>query len=467
MQRVGVRDRYGTGMPSLEQICRADTLRGAERFQRTPLHVPTTLSRRLGLDHRLHLKLELLQRTGSFKVRGATAKIHSLTAEERARGIIAASAGNHAQGVALAARSLGVRARIVMPEYAPLTKREATEGYGAEVILRGSSYDEAYAHARELQERDGGTFVHAFDDELVMAGQGTIGLEILEQLPEVAAVLCPVGGGGLIAGVATAIKSIRPDVRVIGVQSAGADSAVRSFRAGQRVETDGVETIADGIKVQRVGERTLDAILRHVDAMVSVDDVALCRAILFLDEHAHLSAEPAGAAPVAALLDGGLRDVLPETGPVVAVVSGGNIDTFEKTRFVRRALAAERRHLRIRVRMHDRRGSSPRRMAELFALLADHELNILAIGYRRDAPDLPMGIVEVELLLETRGAEDAERAVATLVAAGFDVATNGSSMDARGASSPPEAGLPRSPDGCARGASPGVRRGSGRRSRRA
>lgn len=409
-------------MVTLEQIMRADRLRGEGRFHETPLHFATTLNKRLGIRQPVHLKLELFQRTGSFKVRGAAAKIQSLTDGERERGIIAASAGNHAQGVALAARSLGTRARVVMPEYAPLMKREATEGYGAEVILHGASYDDAYHRALEIQSEEGGTFVHAFDDELVMAGQGTIGLEILKQLPDVAAVVCPVGGGGLIAGVATAIKAVRPEVRVIGVQAEGADSAVRSFNAGRRIVTDTVDTIADGIKVQHVGERTLAAILQHVDAMVTVEDIAICRALLMLDEHSHLSCEPAGAVPVAAMLNGVLKDVVAPEGPVVAVVSGGNMDTFQKTRYVRRALAAEQRHLAVRVRLTDRRGSNPQEMADLFRLLAEHEVNILDIMYRRSTLDLPVGIVEVALLLETRGAEDAQAVTAALTAAGFQFA---------------------------------------------
>jgi threonine dehydratase len=306
-----------------------------------------------------------------------------------------------------------------MPEYAPLTKREATESYGAEIVLFGSSYDDAYRHARELQERDGMTFVHAFDDDVVMAGQGTIGLEILEQAPDVSAVVCPVGGGGLIAGVATAIKAIRPQVRIIGVQSSGADSAVASFHAGHRVPRRAGETIADGIKVLQVGERTLELILRHVDAMVTVDDLRICRAVLMLDEHAHLAAEPAGAVPIAALLDGGLSDELPSSGSIVAIVTGGNMDTFEKTRYVRRALAAERRRLHVRVQLPDRRGVSPRRMAELFGLLAAHEVNILEAAYRRCSLDVPLGNVEVELLLETRGAADADAVSTSLAGAGF------------------------------------------------
>jgi len=409
-------------MLTLEQICRADRLRGEGRFHETPLHFGTTLNRRLGITQPVHLKLELFQRTGSFKVRGAAAKIHALTDDKRAQGIIAASAGNHAQGVALAARSLGAKARIVMPEYAPLTKREATEGYGAEVVLHGASYDDAFDHAVELQARDGGTLVHAFDDPVVMAGQGTIGLEILKQLPEVATVVCPVGGGGLIAGVSTAIKAIRPDVRIVGVQARGADSAVLSFYAKKRVSSKSVHTIADGIKVQQVGEHTLEMMLRNVDAMVTVDDISICRALLLLDEHAHLSAEPAGATPIAALLGGKLSDVIPADGPVVAVVSGGNMDTFQKTRYVRRALAADHRHLTISVRMADRRGSSPRQMAELFGLLADHEVNILEIAYRRSKNDLPLGVVEGERLLLPGGADAPELVTMALADSGFELA---------------------------------------------
>ena len=409
-------------MVTLEQIMRADRLRGEGRFHETPLHFATTLNKRLGIEHEVYLKLELFQRTGSFKVRGAAAKIHSLTAAEREQGIIAASAGNHAQGVALAAQSLGTKARIVMPEYAPLTKREATEGYGAEVILHGASYDDAYHRALEIQSAEGGTFVHAFDDDMVMAGQGTIGLEVLRQLPDVCAIVCPVGGGGLIAGIATAVKAIRPEVHVIGVQAEGADSAVRSFHAGRRIETESVDTIADGIKVQHVGERTLVAILQHVDAMVTVDDIAICRALLMLDEHSHLSCEPAGAVPIAAMLDGRINDVIACDGPVVAIVSGGNMDTFQKTRYVRRALAAERRHLNIKLRLTDRRGSTPQQMAELFQLLASHEVNILDLSSRRAALDLPVGVVEINMLLETRGGDDAHAVTASLARAGFQFA---------------------------------------------
>jgi threonine dehydratase len=303
-----------------------------------------------------------------------------------------------------------------MPEFAPLTKREATEGYGAEVILHGATYDEACAHAMRLCDGAGATFVHAFDDELVMAGQGTIGLEILSELPTVSMVVCPVGGGGLIAGVATAIKAVRPDVRVVGVQAKGADSAVASFRTGWRVASGHVETIADGIKVAHVGERTFEIIRERVDDMVTVDDEQICNAMLMLDEHAHISAEPAGSVPLAAFLSGALP---PPQGDVVAIVSGGNIDTFEKTRYVRRALAGQHRHHRVRVRLADRRGSKPREMARLFGLIADHEMNVLAVSYRRDTPSVPLGVVEVELLVEARGAAHACALDEALARAGF------------------------------------------------
>lgn len=405
-------------MPTLAQIRAADRLRGDDRFRTTPLHLPASLNAALPTSSRVHLKLELLQRTGSFKVRGATAKVMSLSAEERAKGIIAASAGNHAQGVALAAGSLGIRARIVMPEYAPITKQDATRGYGAEIILHGRTYDDACRHARELHEQEGGTFVHAFDDELVMAGQGTIGLEILEQLPDVTSVICPVGGGGLISGVATAIKALRPEVRIIGVQADGASSAVDSYRAGCRMEVPTAETIADGIKVAQVGEHTFEVIRRLVDEMVTVSEVDLCAAVLLIDERAHVCAEPAGAAPIAALLRDKVK--LPP-GDCVAVVSGGNIDTFAKTRFIRRALAEDARHLRLRVHLADRRGSRPREMARLFTVLADQEVNVLHIADRRDTPDLPVGIVQVELLLETRGPAHALALESAVEAAGFEL----------------------------------------------
>ena len=408
-------------MPTLEMIRTADRLRGEDRFRKTPLLHPATLSAAAPAGADVRLKLEMFQRTGSFKARGATAKVMALTEKERAAGIVAASAGNHAQGVALAAASVGARARIVMPEDAPLTKQAATRRYGAEVILRGGSYDEAFAAAGELVRSEGGTLVHAFDDPWVMAGQGTIALEILEDLPDVGSIVCAVGGGGLIAGVATAIRALRPQVRIFGVQAEGAPAAARSFAAGRRVDPGAPTTIADGIKVRHVGERCFDVIRRLVDDIVTLSDADICRAMLALDEHAHISAEPAGAAPVAALLSGALR--LPP-GPAVAIVSGGNVDTFEKTRCIRRALAAETRYLRLGVRLVDRRGRKPREMARIFGMLADQDVNVLDIGYRREATDLPIGLVEIELLVETRGLEHSHAVAAELRRGGFEVTSD-------------------------------------------
>jgi len=363
-------------------------LRGEDRFRKTPLHFPASMNRRGWRSAYIHLKLELFQRTGSFKVRGATAKILSLSEKERARGIFAASAGNHAQGVALAAASVGAQATIVMP------------------------------HAQKLCDEAGAVFVHAFDDEMVMAGQGTIALEILEDLPDVEAIICPVGGGGLISGIATAIKAKRPATKVIGVQAKGADSAVASFRAGHRMPSEGVDTIADGIKVQHVGERCFDIIHKLVDEMITVDDTQICNAMLMMDEHAHICAEPAGATALAALMSGQVR---PPAGPCVVVVSGGNLDTFEKTRYIRRALVEQKRHLSVRLRLIDRRGSKPREMARLFTLLGAHEMNVLDIAYRRDSAGVPLGQVEIELLLETRGAAHARAITDAFTKAGYEL----------------------------------------------
>ncbi|MEE8104208.1 MAG: threonine ammonia-lyase [Planctomycetota bacterium] len=405
-------------MLDCRRIESALALRGEDRFRKTPLHFPASMNRRGWRTAQIYLKLELFQRTGSFKVRGATTKILSLSEKERAAGIVAASAGNHAQGVALAAASVGAQATIVMPEFAPLTKREATENYGADVVLHGATFDEACAHAQELCDTDGGTFVHAFDDEIVMAGQGTIALEILDDLPDVEAIICPVGGGGLISGIATAIKAKRPATKIIGVQAKGADSAVASFHAGQRLPSEHAETIADGIKVQHVGELCFDIIHRLVDEMVTVDDTQICNAMLMMDEHAHICAEPAGATALAALMSGQVR---PPAGPCVVVVSGGNLDTFEKTRYIRRALVEQKRHLSVRLRLIDRRGSKPREMARLFTLLGVHEMNVLDIAYRRDSANVPLGQVEIELLLETRGAAHARAITDALQKAGYEL----------------------------------------------
>jgi threonine dehydratase len=309
-------------------------------YERTPLVRMPGLERALQCEVPVHLKLETLQSVGSFKIRGAAAKMLSLPKEVLAPGVVAASAGNHSQGVAIAARHLGIPARIVMPENAPARKVRRTREYGAEVILRGANYDEAQEFAYALRDLKGGTFIHAFDDWDVMAGQGTIGLEILEDLPEATTVLCPVGGGGLVSGVAAAIKATRPDIRVIGVQSSVAASACTSFRRGKRTSLAPGSTIADGIKVGLVGARCFDVINAYVDEMHAVNDDELCAAMLAIEEEANLVAEPAAAAPLAALLAGKL-DL--GAGPIVTVLTGANVDIGRRLRCLRRTLDASRR----------------------------------------------------------------------------------------------------------------------------
>lgn len=308
-------------------------------YERTPLVRMPGLERALGCAAPLHLKLETLQAVGSFKIRGAAAKMLALPRRVLAPGVVAASAGNHSQGVAVAARHLGIPARIVMPESAPVRKVQRTRSYGAEVILRGRTYDEAQEAAFALRDLRGGTFVHAFDDWDVMAGQGTVGLEILDDLPQTATVLCPVGGGGLVSGIAAAVKGRRPDVRVIGVQSSVAASACTSFHRGRRTPLAPGSTIADGIKVGLVGRRCFDVIQAHVDEMHAVTDDELCRAMLAIEEEANLVAEPAAAAPLAALLAGRID---PGDGPIVSVLTGANVDIGRRLRCLRRSLVAHR-----------------------------------------------------------------------------------------------------------------------------
>ncbi|MDI3327160.1 MAG: threonine ammonia-lyase [Alicyclobacillaceae bacterium] len=302
-----------------------DVQEAARRLETVIHHFPLQRSQTFSrlCNNQVYLKLENLQKTGAFKIRGAYNKIASLTPEARSKGIFSASAGNHAQGVALAASRFGAPCTIVMPEGAPEAKITATRGYGSRVELAGATYDDAHAYAQRLCEEQGGTFVHAFDDLMVMAGQGTIALEILAELPDVDAVVVPVGGGGLIAGIATAVKAINPRIKVFGVQAAGAAAAVRSVREGRRVTLPDVATVADGIAVKSPGELTLQHIVRWVDDLVAVSDEAILRAMYAFLERTKMLVEGAGAVGLAALLEG----VLPvRQKKVVLVVSGGNVD---------------------------------------------------------------------------------------------------------------------------------------------
>jgi len=387
--------------------------RVAETARHTPLDYTHTFSAMTGAD--VHLKLETFQRTGAFKIRGATNRIATLSDAEREAGVVTASAGNHAQGVALAADRIGVDALVVMPADAPLSKVEATRHYGAAVELHGEDYDAAAERAHEIEREQGRYYLHAFDDEMVMAGQGTIGLEILEDLPGVETVVVPIGGGGLIAGIATAIKGKSPETRVIGVQAEGAASAAASLAAGEIVERDAVDTIADGIATRRVGEQPFAVIRERVDEVVTVDDDAIAVALTRLLERNKTLVEGAGAVPLAALLEGEFAYADGET--IVPVCSGGNVDMNMLTTIVVRGLAATGRYLRIRTILEDRPGT----LEEFVRILADHRANIYAIQHDRTSRDVAMDDAEVELDIETRGPDHVERLIDALEAAGYPV----------------------------------------------
>ncbi|MEJ7630193.1 MAG: threonine ammonia-lyase [Nocardioidaceae bacterium] len=373
-----------------------------ERLKGTALVTPMESSRWLsgltGTD--VHLKCENLQRTGSFKIRGAYLRISNLTPQERARGVVAASAGNHAQGVALAARLLGTAATVFMPYGAPIPKENATRGYGAEVRFAGHTIDEALVEARAFEAETGAVLIHPFDHVDIVTGQGTCGLEIIEQVPTVKTLLVPTGGGGFIAGVATAVKAKRPDVTVIGVQAESAAAYPPSLRSGRPVALRSMATMADGIAVGCPGDVPFAAIQRNVDGIRTVSEESLSTALLALMERAKVVVEPAGAAAVAALLD------TPHdfSGPVVAVLSGGNIDPLLLMRVIRHGMAAQGRYLTIRCRIPDRPGGLARLLSELSAA----DANILDVVHERTSETLPLDQVEVVLQLEMRGQEHRE-----------------------------------------------------------
>ncbi|PSP61694.1 threonine ammonia-lyase [Halobacteriales archaeon QH_8_64_26] len=390
----------------------AATDRVADVCHRTPLERSGTFSDMTGAE--VYLKLELFQRTGAFKIRGATNRIATLSAAQREAGVVAASAGNHAQGVALAATREGVEATIVMPENAPVAKVHATEGYGAEVVLAGENYDAAEARAHELEAQQGYTYVHAFDDPEVMAGQGTIGMEVAEDLPEVDTVVVPIGGGGLISGVATAIEA-RTDARVIGVQAEGAATVPQSLDAGEVLSREAVDTIADGIATRRVSERTFEVISERVAEVLTVSDPEIAVAITTLLERQKLLVEGAGAVPLAALLEGKFEY---DPGERIALaLCGGNIDLNVLTTVVTRGLVESGRYLRIRTTL----GDYPGALDELVEVIASARANIYAIRHDRTSRDVGMTAAEVELDLETRGTEHVEALLETLRERGYAV----------------------------------------------
>ncbi len=361
----------------------------------SPCQLSHDLSDLTGLP--LHLKLENLQRTGSFKERGALNKLLSLGETERMRGVIAASAGNHAQGVAFHAAALRIRAQIVMPLATPQIKVAATRGFGAEVILHGASYDEACDEAMRRRVEGGRTFIHAFDDAEVIAGQGTIALELLEQVPDIEAVVVPVGGGGLIAGIACALKETDPKIRVIGVEPERLPSMLRAREAGHPVTIAAEATVADGIAVRRAGDLTLPLVSRYVDEIVTVDDEEIASAILMLLEHEKTLAEGAGAAALAAVLQS--KTNLRHRRTVV-LVSGGNIDVSLLAKIIERGLVKDGRLLRLRVYLQDRPGA----LHSLTQILARERANIVETVHNRAYYGVSLGETVIDITLETRGA---------------------------------------------------------------
>ena len=361
----------------------------------SPCQLSHDLSELAGLP--VHLKLENLQRTGSFKERGALNKLLTLSETERRRGVIAASAGNHAQGVAFHAAALGIRAQIVMPLATPQIKVAATRGFGAEIVLHGASYDEACAEAVRRHAVEDRTFIHAFDDAEIIAGQGTIGLELLEQVPDLEAVVVPIGGGGLISGVACALKETNPRIRVIGVEPEKLPSMLRAREAGAPVTLNAEATVADGIAVRRAGDLTLPLVSRYVDEIVTVDDEEIASAILMLLEHEKTLAEGAGAAALAALLQSktNLR-----SRRTVVLVSGGNIDVTLLAKIIERGLVKDGRLLRIRVNLHDRPGA----LLGLIQILARERANIVEVIHNRAYYGVSLGETVIDVTLETRGA---------------------------------------------------------------
>lgn len=379
---------------------------------RTPLDHSTTFSSLTG--GKIYLKMENLQKTGSFKVRGAANKIVKLSLEDKKNGVLAASAGNHAQGVAMAASRLGIPATIVMPESAPLTKISATEGYGAKVILSGSVYDDAYQKAIEIQSETGATFIHAFNDLDVMAGQGTIGLEIVEDLPEVDTVFVPIGGGGLIAGIAVALKSLRPSVRIIGVEAAGACCMLHALQVGKPEPLGQASTLADGIAVKCAGDLTFETVSHYVDDIVTVEEEEISEAILTLMERSKCIAEGAGAVTIAAALQ---RKVNLTGQNTVLILSGGNIDVNFLAQIIERGLRRSGRSMNFLTSLPDKPGN----LEKVLELIAQERGNVVTVEHSRYDLRIPLRYARVSVTLETQSFDHQQRIIERLGKAGYPV----------------------------------------------
>ncbi|ROP64740.1 threonine dehydratase [Curtobacterium sp. PhB130] len=405
-------DTTAPTIPTIDDIERARvTIAGVARV--TPMETSQFLAEVLGSP--VHLKCENLQRTGAYKVRGAYNRLSALTAEQRAKGVVAASAGNHAQGVALAARELGIPATIFTPVGVALPKLQATRHYGAEVVLRGHSVEEALSAAKDFAARTGAVFIPPFDHPDVIAGQGTLGLEIVDQVPDVDTVVVPIGGGGVISGIAIAVKGLaerlgRP-IRVIGVQAENAASYPDSLDAGEPVTITTSPTIADGIAVARPGELNFPIIRDLVDEIVTVSDDDTARALLVLLERAKLVVEAAGAVGVAAIMAGAVRD----TGRTVVLLSGGNIDPLMMERVITRGLVAASRYIGIRIMLPDR----PGQLARVSQVISDAGANVVEVLHTRHGQGLVISEVALDLSIEARGPEHAEEVIQRLHEAGF------------------------------------------------
>jgi threonine dehydratase len=376
----------------------------------SPCAYSETFSRLTG--NSVYLKLDNLQKTGAFKERGALNKLLSLTEQERSRGVIAASAGNHAQGVAYHAGKRGIRAQICMPLTTPLIKVSSTRGYGAEVVLHGANYDEAFQEAEKRSQEQCLTLVHAFDDDLVIAGQGTLGMELLQQHADLEAVIVPIGGGGLIGGLACAVKEVAPKVRIVGVQTSRLPSMKVAIAEGKPVTLTPAATVADGIAVRRAGDRTLPLVQKYVDDIVTVDEEEIANAVLLLLEREKTLAEGAGAAAIAALIN----HKVPFTGKKVAVmVCGGNIDVTLLSRIIERGLVKDGRLVRLRVHLPDYPGA----LHKVTGILAQHRANIVETSYDRAYYGVNLGDTAIDITMETRGADHIAELLSALGAAGY------------------------------------------------
>ncbi|MEV8143412.1 threonine ammonia-lyase [Specibacter sp. NPDC078709] len=395
----------------------ADIEHARELLQEIIALTPIESSRALGrmTDSEVFFKCENLQRAGSFKVRGAYVRMAKLTAEERARGVVAASAGNHAQGVAVAAKALGIKARIYMPVGVALPKLAATRGHGAEVVLHGYNVDESLAEAERYANETGAVFVHPFNNVDIVAGQGTIGLEILDQVPNVDTIIMGVGGGGLLAGVAVAVKArakeLGREIRVIGVQAENAAAYPPSLAADALVPLKRVSTMADGIAVGRPGQLPFSIIRELVDDVVTVSEDSLARALIFLLERSKMVVEPAGAVGVAALMEGKIEN----PGTTVVVLSGGNIDPMLMLKVIQRGLAAAGRFMTVRMMLNDRPGS----LATISRIIAENDANVTGVDHTRVGGSISMGDVSITVNLETKGHEHCELVLTALRAEGF------------------------------------------------